>query len=182
MNPPDRQTANSRLAFKIMLISLGMFGFGFAMVPFYDLLCQVTGLNGKPEAAARIEAAYEAEPDRTVTLEFITSLNENMPLTFRPEVSKLNVVPGRYYTVNFYAKNVSGHSIAGQAVPSIAPGLAAQYLQKTQCFCFSRQEFEPGKERAMPVRFVIDPKLPKDVNDLTLAYTFFDVTNQASTQ
>ncbi len=179
MITPGARASNIRTAGRIMLVALAMFGFGFAMVPLYDLLCQVTGLNGKPEISARKEAGYEIDQKRTVTLEFITSLNATMPLSFRSEISKLKVIPGQYYTVKFYAQNLSGKVVTGQAVPSIAPGLAARYLQKTQCFCFSKQEFEPGKEKEMPVRFVIDPALPQDVVDMTLAYTFFDVTDKA---
>lgn len=90
----------------------------------------------------------------------------------------MKVHPGRYYTVNFFAENLTDRKLAGQAIPSIAPGTAAQYLKKAECFCFSRQEFEPHRERKLPVRFVIDPALPESVKDMTLSYTFFDITEK----
>lgn len=171
--------SNARLVWTILLITVGMFGFGFAMVPLYNAFCELTGLNGKVRTEAAAETAgYVPNESREVTLEFITSLNQNMPLAFRAEKTKIKVQPGRYYTVKFYAENLTDKKLVGQAIPSIAPGFATQYLKKTECFCFSEQEFEPHKAREMPVRFVVDPALPETVKDMTLSYTFFDITDK----
>jgi len=170
--------SHAKLVGIISLVALGMFGFGFALVPFYDVFCELTGLNGKIRTEAAAQSAFKVDESRELSVEFVTSLNEHMPLAFRAEVPRLKVHPGQYYTVNFYAENQTDRMLAGQAIPSIAPGWAAQYLKKAECFCFSRQEFEPYKERKLPVRFVIDPALPDTVNDMTLSYTFFDITNK----
>lgn len=165
-----------RLVRRIGFVAVAMFGFGFAMVPFYNVFCEWTGLNGKVRGEATATSDFRVDTAREITLEFITSLNEGMPLAFRAETSKLKVHPGQYYTVNFYAENLSDVKLVGQAIPSIAPGLFAEYLKKAECFCFSEQSFEPHRERQMPVRFVVDPKIPADVKDMTLSYTFFDIT------
>lgn len=178
MSASPSRKSNTRLMWLLLLVAGGMFGFGFALVPFYNVFCEWTGLNGKPATGAVAEAGFKADETRELTLEFVTALNENMPLAFRAEKARMKIHPGQYYTVNFYAENLTDHKLAGQAIPSIAPGTAAQYLKKTECFCFSRQEFEPHKERKMPVRFVIDPAVPETVRDMTLSYTFFDITEK----
>ena len=178
MNPEQRTKANARLVRRIVFIVIAMFGFGFAVVPFYNVFCELTGLNGRVRNEMTASVDYAVDPTREITLEFVTSLNEGMPLAFRAEKSKLKIHPGQYYTVNFYAENLTDRKLVGQAIPSIAPGLFAEHLKKAECFCFSEQEFEPHKERQMPVRFVVDPAIPEDVKDLTLSYTFFDITNR----
>lgn len=161
-----------------MLVIVGMFGFGFALVPLYNVFCEITGLNGKVKTEAIAETVYSVDKNRELTIEFMTSLNQNMPLAFRAEKPKIKVHPGQYYTVKFYAENLTDHPLIGRAIPSIAPGLATSYLNKVECFCFSEQAFEPHKPREMPVRFVIDPALPDHIKDVTLAYTFFDITDK----
>jgi cytochrome c oxidase assembly protein subunit 11 len=170
--------SHARMTWTIALIAVGMFGFGFALVPFYDVFCEWTGLNGKVKTEAAAQAGYKVDESRELTVEFVTSLNQGMPLAFRVEKTKIKVHPGQYYTVNFYAENLTDKQLMGQAIPSIAPGWATPYLKKTECFCFSEQAFEPHKERKMPVRFVIDPALPGTVKDMTLSYTFFDITGK----
>jgi cytochrome c oxidase assembly protein subunit 11 len=177
----EKNKANMRLVRRIVLVALAMFGFGFAMVPFYNVFCEWTGLNGKVKGEATASGEYEVDREREITLEFITSLNAGMPLAFRAERSKLKVHPGQYYTVNFYVENLTDRKIIGQAIPSIAPGLYANHLKKAECFCFAEQAFEPHAQRQMPVRFVVDPALPKDVKDMTLSYTFFDITGLSTT-
>jgi cytochrome c oxidase assembly protein subunit 11 len=175
----DANRANNRLLWKMLLVVVLMFGFGFALVPLYDVFCDVTGLNGKVKTEATTgEGVFQADLSREITLEFIASVNEATPLNFRAEKSKLKVHPGEYYTVKFYAENLADKKVIGQAIPSIAPGIAAPYLKKTECFCFTEQPFEARQTREMPVRFVIDPKLPADVIDMTLSYTFFDITDK----
>lgn len=178
MTVRDLEAANRRLLVRCAAIALAMFGFGYVLVPLYDVLCDITGLNGKTAKEAAAEQVYPVDAEREVGMEFITSVNEKTPLTFRAEVSKLRIHPGQYYTVMFYAENAALNAIVAQAVPSVAPGQAAEHLKKTECFCFSKQTFEPAKEKAMPVRFVVDPALPKGVKDMTLSYTFFDVTGK----
>ena len=172
----DIQQKNAKLVRNLLIIVVAMFGFGFALVPIYDVLCEVTGLNGKVEAKAVNEVVYPVDKERVVTVEFITSLNESAPMVFRAETKKLDVHPGEYYTVNFYAENLTDKVMVAQAIPSISPGLAAEYFKKTECFCFTEQTFKPREGRVMPVRFVINPDLPKQYKTITLAYTFFDNT------
>jgi len=155
-----------------------MFGFGFALVPLYDVFCDLTGLNGKVKAEAIGEGGFRVDTSREITIEFVTSLNGDMPMQFRAEQAKMKIHPGQFYTMNFHAENRSAGRLVGQAIPSVAPGFASPYLKKTECFCFTAQEFEPRQEKVMPVRFVVDPSIPADVKDMTLSYTFFDITDK----
>ncbi|WP_305908500.1 cytochrome c oxidase assembly protein [Methylomarinum sp. Ch1-1] len=174
MNSVERK--NTRLVVKLALIVLAMFGFGYALVPIYNVFCDITGLNGKTAESAAQEVRYEIDPAREITMEFLTSLNESAPMSFSSETAKMKIHPGQYYTVNFYAENKTDQSMVARAIPSVSPGLAAEYLKKTECFCFSEQTFEPHEKKTMPVRFVIDPALPERYKTVTLAYTFFDNT------
>lgn len=170
------KTKNTAFAAKLLLIVVGMFGFGYALVPLYDVFCKLTGLNGKVGVEAAANTDFVVDPTREITLEFITSVNEDTPLKFGAKTSKIKVVPGKAYRVDFWAENLITTEITGQAVPSVTPGLASKYLKKTECFCFNDQEFGPAEKKIMPVRFVIDPALPKRYKTVTLAYTFFDVS------
>ncbi|MDD4914075.1 MAG: cytochrome c oxidase assembly protein [Methylococcales bacterium] len=176
----DLHGKNSRLVRKLVLIVVLMFGFGYALVPLYDVLCNIAGQNIKLEGtdvATVNEAAYAVDENREVRVEFITSVNERTPMTFRADTPSINVHPGQYYTVSFYARNNSDKPLKAQAIPSISPGLAEEYFKKTQCFCFTTQTFAANEEKTMPVRFVVDPKLPERYKTITLSYTFFDRTN-----
>ncbi|WKJ88835.1 cytochrome c oxidase assembly protein [Methylomonas montana] len=173
----DLQRKNVKLVKRLVLLAILMFGFGYALVPLYDVLCDLTGQNRKIEGAAAETTEFVVDQTREITVEFITSLNESTPMTFRAETRSLKVHPGQYYTVNFYAKNNTDNKIKAQAIPSIAPGLAEEFFKKTQCFCFTTQTFEPKEEKTMPVRFVVNPKLPERYKTITLSYTFFDRTN-----
>jgi len=173
----DLQQKNSKLVFKLVLIVLLMFGFGYALVPLYNVLCDLTGQNIKIKASSESESGFVVDETRNVRVELITSVNESTPMTFRAEVSNLTVHPGQYYTVNFYARNNSSTKLKAQAIPSISPGLAEQFFKKILCFCFTMQTFEVNEEKTMPVRFVVDPKLPERYKIITLSYTFFDRTN-----
>ncbi|MGZ8190556.1 MAG: cytochrome c oxidase assembly protein [Methylococcaceae bacterium] len=170
---------NAKLIRTLVFVVVGMFGFGFALVPLYDVLCDITGLNGKVESAAVKEVAYSIDMNREVTVEFMTALNEAAPLVFRSETRKIKVHPGQYYTVNFYAENKTDKVMVAQAIPSISPGLAAEYFKKTECFCFTQQTFKAREGRTMPVRFVVNPELPEQYKTITLAYTFFDNTEKS---
>ncbi len=174
----DVQQKNRNLAKKLVLIAVAMFGFGYALVPLYDVLCDVTGLNGKTNETAVAETQYPVDKNRELTIEFVTSLNKSTPMIFYSVTPKLKIHPGQYYTVNFVAENKTDKPLVAQAIPSVSPGLAAEYLKKTECFCFSQQTFAPHEKKTMPVRFVIDPKLPERYKTITLAYTFFDNTDR----
>jgi cytochrome c oxidase assembly protein subunit 11 len=178
----ELQRKNARLVRTLLLVAVAMFGFGFALVPLYDVLCKVTGLNGKVESVAAKDPGYQVDQSRELTVEFVTALNESAPMEFRAETPKLKVHPGRFYTVNFYARNKTDKPMTAQAIPSISPGLAAEYFKKTECFCFTEQKFEPREGRTMPVRFVVDPKISPEHKTITLAYTFFDNTEKAEKQ
>jgi len=175
------QTAtHTHLLLKLGLVVVAMFGFGFAMVPIYNVMCDITGLNGKTGNAATDDlSALTVDEKRVVTVEFVTGTNQGMDWAFRPDVHKMQIHPGKLYTALFYARNNYGIPMVGQAVPSVAPSNAAAYFRKTECFSFTNQRFEAGEEREMPVRFYIDPRLPRDIHTVTLSYTFFDVTDTA---
>ena len=164
---------NRKIIRRLMLVVFGMFGFGFALVPLYNVFCDITGINGKTGGRVEI-ASIEPDLSRTVTVEFITSVNESMPWEFRADVSSMEVHPGKMYRATFYAKNPTDRDMVGQAIPSITPGLAAQHFKKTECFCFTEQKFAAGEERDMPVLFMVDRDLPEDIGELTLSYTFFE--------
>ena len=169
------QQKNAKLVRVLVFVVVGMFGFGYALVPLYDVLCDITGINGKVESAAVKEAAYQVD-NREITVEFMTALNEATPMVFRSGIKKIKIHPGEYYKVNFFAENKTDKVMVAQAIPSISPGPAAEYFKKTECFCFTEQTFKARESKTMPVRFVVDPKLPEKYKIITLAYTFFDNT------
>lgn len=172
---------NAKLVSKLVMVAFAMFGFGYALVPLYDVFCDVTGINGKTDTVAASALNYQIDKNREITVEFITSLNQQTPLKFSPEVKKIRVHPGQYYTINFYAENKTDKPLLAQAIPSITPGPAAEFFKKTECFCFSEQKFLPREKKVMPVRFVINPALPGRYSTITLSYTFFDITNKSET-
>ncbi|MCI0652904.1 MAG: cytochrome c oxidase assembly protein [Methylococcaceae bacterium] len=178
MSDPRRTRNHGPIVAKLVLIAALMFGFGFALVPLYDVFCDITGLNGKLGNQAAPDLQFEIDAKREISLEFLTSVNGNAPIGFRAETAKMKIHPGQAYTVYFLAENLSDRKLVGQAIPSFAPGLAARYLKKTECFCFSSQTFEAHETKKMPVRFVMDPALPKGYRDVTLAYTFFNITDK----
>jgi len=162
----------------MVLIAGLMFGFGFAIAPYYDAICEWSGLGGKVKEAS-VETAYKIDESREITVEFISAVNGKMPLDFKAVTHKLKIHPGQYYTVEFYAENTSDTKLVGRAIPSISPVWASEHFKKTECFCFSEQEFEPHNGRRMPVRFVVDPAVSADIQEMALAYTFFDITEQS---
>lgn len=170
----DRARTNRRLAGRLMFAAVAMFGFAYLLVPLYDVLCEITGIGGRTSSQAAVVAeGAPVDLQRTVTVEFVASLNQGAPWTFRPQVNRMEVNPGEFYQTHFVARNLTAGSLAGQAVPSVAPGTAARHFQKIECFCFERQEFGPGESKDMPVAFRIDPRLPESVQTVTLSYTFF---------
>jgi cytochrome c oxidase assembly protein subunit 11 len=173
----DLQQRNRRTVRKLVIGSVLMFGFAFAMVPLYDVLCDITGLNGKTSNTAA-SGEVQMDEERLVTVQFVTIASQGMPWDFRPEVRSVKVHPGEITQVNFQVKNPAAHTIVGQAIPSVSPGLAAPHLLKTQCFCFDNQTLAAGGEADMPMIFYLDPALPKHINTITLSYTMFDVTER----
>jgi len=157
---------------KLLLLTVGMFGFGYLLVPIYDVFCEITGLGGRTGDQA-VAVAMEPDLDRLVTIEFVASVNQGAPWEFRPSVSRIQVHPGQMYRTSFFAHNLSDEFLVGHAVPSVAPGQAARYLQKTECFCFNQQDFDAGESKDMPVVFFLDPEIPAHVDTVTLSYTFF---------
>ena len=169
---------NSKVIKKLVLVVFAMFGFGFALVPLYDVFCDITGLNGKTND---VGVAYENEgidTSRTVKVQFITRMAKGIPWQFEPVINEISVHPGEVKFVNFYAKNNSKQSIVGQAVPSVSPGLAAGYFQKIECFCFTQQPLQAGEEVEMGLQFYVDIDLPSEINTLTLSYTLYDISSK----
>ena len=167
--------ANRRLALKLGVAALAMFGFGYALVPIYDLFCEVTGVGGKTgQIGAQAAAESRIDAGREVTIEFTGHAATGLPWEFRPMRNKLAMHPGETKIASYYVRNNTGEEITGQAIPSVTPNEAALYFKKIECFCFSQQTLKPGEEREMPVRFMVMEKLPKDIGVITLSYTFFN--------
>lgn len=165
-----------------MLIGLavGMFGFAFALVPLYNVFCEITGLNGKTSAQAALIDEIEDSVipiDRDITVQLLAKVARGLPWEFRPMQDELIVRPGEMNTTMFYVRNRNHTSITGQAVPSVSPGQAALYLKKFECFCFEQQELAAGGDMEMGVSFYIDANLPAEINELTLSYTMFNVSD-----
>jgi cytochrome c oxidase assembly protein subunit 11 len=180
MMDPRPNDSHGRLAGKLALMAVAAFGFGFALVPLYDVICQVTGYGDKTrltQASSAIEAPQEG---RTVTVEFMAELPSVGSWEFRPVVRRIEVTPGRLYEADFIARNLTGHATFAQAVPDVAPSKASAFFRKTECFCFTPQQFAVGEEKRMPVRFIVDPALPSYVDRITLAYTFYDTEAPAA--
>ena len=178
----NKPRANRRLGLKLGVTALLMFGFGFALAPLYDAFCQAIGLNGKTSRVdAQAIASTPKDVTRQVTVQFTGNTTSGLPWEFRPMVSQIDVHPGETMVVNYYVRNTTNETITGQAVPSVAPGRAAAYFKKIECFCFSNQTLAPGESREMPVRFVVMPDLSPEVQTITLSYAFFN-TNKAQAQ
>lgn len=173
----DRQVDAGKTVRKLLLTVGGMFCFGFALVPLYNVMCDITGFNGKT-AGKYGGGEQEVVADREVTIQFLTNNNAGMPWEFRPRVRKIRVNPGKMQNAEFYVRNVADHTMVAQAVPSITPGNAAAYFHKTECFCFEQQQLAEGEDLDMPLRFIVDRELPADVSTITLSYTLYDVTEQ----
>jgi cytochrome c oxidase assembly protein subunit 11 len=167
------------LTLKLGLLALSMFVFGFALAPLYGVFCTLVGVGLRGGAQAAEAVQVDPDPTRLVTVDFITVATEGSPWTFEPHEPSMRVHPGELYSTTFYAQNRTQRAIVAQAVPSITPDGIARYFRKTECFCFTPQRFGPGEGRDMPVRFIVDRALPGYVETVTLAYTFFDVTESA---
>lgn len=174
--PESKKT--KRLVSKLSLIVIAMFGFGFVLVPLYDVFCDITGLNGKTATEAAQVNKAGVDVSREIKVQLISRNAKDMPWQFRPEFAEITVKPGETKVVKFYAKNETLAKMVGQAVPSVAPGRAASHFKKIECFCFEQQTLEGQEEVWMPLQFYIDTDIPADVTTLTLSYTLFDVTTK----
>jgi cytochrome c oxidase assembly protein subunit 11 len=177
---PETKSANRKLLLKLLGFSAGAFAFGYALVPLYDVLCDVTGYGNERRLAEKSVIDVQPDKSREITVEFLAELPSNGNWEFRPVLASMKVHPGQLYTADFIAKNLTGRDTVAQAVPAIAPTKVAPFFHKTECFCFTPQNFKRDEERALPVRFVIDPAIPAYVDRLTLAYTFYDETTLIS--
>jgi cytochrome c oxidase assembly protein subunit 11 len=171
---------NSTMVGKLAIIVLAMFAFGYALVPLYKAICEMTGINilalGEKNitgAKSVVPANTQVDKTRLITVEF--DANASGPWDFKPAMRSLQVHPGELATVMYEFQNVQNRKMAAQAIPSYAPSQAAAHFNKLECFCFQQYTLEPGEKKQWPVAFVIDPKLSKDVNTITLSYTFFEV-------
>jgi len=177
------QSRNAATVWKLGLLVLGMFGFGFALVPMYDLLCDVTGLGGRTGGAYSYDpAATPLDDSRLVKVSFVTNSNEGMPWEFWAEKTAVRVHPGELTEVKFFARNPTDKVMVGQAIPSVVPLPAAEHFHKTECFCFERQVLQPGEQVEMPMRFLLAPELPRYVQSVSLSYAMFDVTEVAAAE
>ncbi len=177
----DLTRANRRLLIKLLLVAVGMFGFGYALVPLYTVFCEVTGLNGKTgQRDAKAAQAAEVDTSRWVTVEFTGTVMGGLPWEFKPMKRKLRVHPGEPATVTYVARNTATEAIVGQAVPSVSPFRAASHFRKMECFCFSRQELKSGEVKEMSVRFIVDAELPREVKTVTLSYAFFNADRESA--
>ena len=169
--------ANQQTLVKLLVVAVAMFGFGYAMVPFYRAICDALGLNSVVKADA--VANTQVDASRFVTIEFDTNLRSNLPWRFSAVEKSVRIHPGALTQVTFEVRNQSDRPVTGQAIPSFGPQVAGRYFKKLDCFCFTQQTLAPGEVRRMPVAFVIERDLPQDVNTVTLSYTFFEVEGKA---
>ena len=173
------RTEDRKMLGKLAVVAAGMFAFGYALIPLYKHICELTGINilalGEKQVPGASSAAPNSQVDRTRTITVEFDANARGPWTFKPAQASVQVHPGELATVMYEFQNVQDHRMAAQAIPSYAPRQAAAHFNKLECFCFNQYTLEPGEKKQWPVAFVIDPKLPKDVKTITLSYTFFEV-------
>lgn len=173
-----RDQANRRMLGKLSVVAVAMFGFGFALVPFYNKLCAVTGVNNLVRPTAAVENT-QVDTSRWITLEFDGNIH-GMPWEFAPVTRSVRVHPGEMVQVSYEVRNTGASEIVGQAIPSYGPKFAAEHIKKLDCFCFTQQTLAPGEVRQMPVQLVVDPALPRSVDTITLSYTFFEVQGRTA--
>lgn len=167
-----------RLVGLLTVMVIFMFGFGFALVPIYNSLCKTLGINGKITLEAKTYDKPTVTDDRFVVVEFVATNNSGIPWSFYPKTRKIKLHPGEITKLEFYAENKTNNKMTVQAIPSVTPGIAAKYIKKTECFCFTQQTLGGHEAMNMPLLFHLDSDLPKNITTITLAYTLFDVTNR----
>jgi cytochrome c oxidase assembly protein subunit 11 len=171
----ERAAENRTMLLRLVIGAVAMFGFGFLLVPFYEKICEVTGINNLLKADTVVNT--QVDTSRLVTIEFDANIHD-LPWRFRPLQGAIRVHPGELATIAYEVANTRDEPITGQAVPSYGPQLAGRYFLKMDCFCFTQQTLEAGESRTMPVAFVLDPDLPADVTTITLSYTFFEIVGR----
>lgn len=165
---------------KLVMVAVAMFAFVFVvMVPLYNVLCDVLGINGKTSGDAYTAIEVQVDESREVTIQFVATNNDGMPWEFRPVTTVMKVNPGAVNDTVFYARNPLPQAMVAQAVPSISPARAAEYFHKTECFCFNQQPLDGLSEVDMPLQFIVDQELPRDIRTITLSYTMFDITEMS---
>jgi cytochrome c oxidase assembly protein subunit 11 len=165
---------------KLVTVAVAMFAFVFVvMVPLYDVLCDALGINGKTSGEAYTSVPAAVDESRVVTVQFIATNNEGMPWEFAPRQTVMKVHPGAVNETVYLARNPLPGAMVAQAIPSVSPARAAEYLHKTECFCFNRQPLEGESSAELPLQFIVDQDLPRDIGTITLSYTIFDVTDMA---
>ncbi|MEZ8492135.1 cytochrome c oxidase assembly protein [Vibrio splendidus] len=175
----SNKRSTKKLTGYLVLGVVAMFGFGFALVPLYDVMCEALGINGKTNTVSAVQPqGMQPDYSRTVRVEFMSHIKPDMPWQFSPEVRVLEVHPGEVVQTNYIAKNLSGASLVGQAVPSVSPGMGATYFNKMECFCFNQQPLDGHKSAEMGLIFYIEPDIPESIHTLTLSYTLFNITNE----
>lgn len=174
----NKPKSNRKLISMLVIGCIGMFGFGFALVPLYDVLCEKLGINGKPANTASSYQAITVDTSRIVTVEFISQVQTGMPWQFEPQTKRLEVHPGELIHTAFLARNMSDRATVGQAIPSVSPGQGAAFFNKTECFCFNQQHLAASKSAELPLIFFVDPQLPESIHTLTLSYTLYDITDK----
>lgn len=173
--------SHTKLLALLAAVVLGMFAFGFALVPIYNSLCKALSINGKTNAQAiPLDENRQIESERIVSVEFVATNNSSVPWEFYPKTRKVRVHPGEIAKLSFYAENKTNHAMTVQAIPSVTPGQAAKYLKKTECFCFEQQTLNGHEAMDMPLLFHVDADLPAKIKTITLAYTLFDVSNRVN--
>jgi cytochrome c oxidase assembly protein subunit 11 len=175
-----QRKANRSLVRSLAVMTAGSFVFGFALVPLYGVFCRVAGIANAEAKAGPAIVTESPDPNRLITIDFLTSPASVGSFDFRPEVRSMQIHPGKLYDIEFFARNLTAAPSVAQAVPSISPGAAVKFFRKTECFCFRQQKFGAGESKEMPVRFMVDRGLPRSIDHLTLAYAFYDVTQTAA--
>ena len=168
----ERKKITKGFWIKLVSVPILMFFFAYAMVPIYKVLCEITGFNGKT-GTVETEQLYEVNEERVVSVSFFAATSPGFPVQFAPKVNSMEVVPGKFYTTSYIAKNTTDEMIYGQAIPSVAPTDAALHFKKLECFCFIKQEFKPNEEVEMTLRFVIEPEMEDRIKDVSLSYNFY---------
>ena len=176
--PQTQNKVSPKQLSRLVMIPVLMFGFGFALVPLYDVFCDVTGLNGK---TGRVEAAMvderQVDLSRTIRVKFLANTGKGLPWQFEPIATEMEVHPGKIYEALYRVSNRADKETVGQAIPSVSPSQASLHFNKTECFCFSNQQLAAMETREMPLRFIIEHEIPEDIVEVTLSYTFFSIDN-----
>ena len=171
----DNKKGIKKTTARLVLFTVLMFGFGYALVPLYDVFCKITGLNGKTIRVTENLNREVIVSDRLIKVQFDANINGDLPWTLMPNQRTMRVQPGKFYEAVYTVKNINDRDIVGQAIPSVSPQIASLYFKKAECFCFVKQLLKSGETQEMMVRFEVDKELPEDVAELTLSYTFFKV-------